>query len=127
MGSTRDTIDKSLPPRTAKDTKYYPHKHPLCGHPERPNGMTPEDRARCITGWCKDIHGMDPSSPDKYVSHSAPLYLILGGSHELKITLQDVKEILGWKKDPEVVKGVRPHRVHRERLGEYEAVFFKEP
>lgn len=69
---------------------------------------------------------MDPSIPNKHVSHSAPLYLILGGSHELKITLQDVKEILGWKKDPEVVKGVRTNGVHRERLGEYEAVFLKE-
>lgn len=127
MESTRATIDKSLPPRTAKDTKYYPHRHPLCGHPERPNGMRPEDTVRCITGWCKYIHGMDPSIPRKDVSPSAPLYLILGGSHELKINLQDVKEIVLWKKDPEVVKGVRTHRIHRERLGEHEAVFLKEP
>lgn len=70
---------------------------------------------------------MGPSIPNKHVHRSAPLYLILGGSAELKITLQDVKEILGWKNDPEVVKGVRTHRVHRERLGEYEAVFLKEP
>lgn len=70
--------------------------------------MTPEDRARCITGWCKDIHGMDPSIPNKHVSHSAPLYLILGGSHELKITLQDVKEILGWKRTQKSSKAYGP-------------------